>query len=112
VFKVLSNGWMPLRSAVGLEYISRKAAKFAPVNYEKAVEPIVQVIERQVWPEIPTGNTFTQGSVRYNFRVDIKKKKCIMFKPVGSSGVEPKSKSSYCCISGSSDLGLYIEHLG
>ena len=99
-----SNGWMPMRSSVGLEYIARVSVKFAPVNYEKAVEPIVQTIERNAWPDVYTGPTFTQKAARYTFGLN-RDDMAIYFTAVGD-GVLPMSKSSYCCIPVNSGMVL------
>lgn len=63
-----ANGWMPLMSARVMNHIVSITGSYAPVNYATAAKPYIEIINRNQWPSIVLGNTFTQGYKRYNFQ--------------------------------------------
>jgi hypothetical protein len=72
---------------------------YAPVNYDIAAKPHIEMINRRVWPTVVTGSTFTQGYKRYDFRYLSDSE--IGFIPTTTS---TKMKDSYCMIPTQNDM--------
>mmetsp|Transcript_2713 Transcript_2713/g.7231 ORF Transcript_2713/g.7231 Transcript_2713/m.7231 type:complete len:510 (-) Transcript_2713:16017-17546(-) len=93
IYLMESNGWVPLLSSAAMTYLVDVTGGYAPVNYEIAAKPYIEIINRRRWPTVILGNTFTQGYRRFNFRYREESK--AEFIPVTSSG---NIKENYCTI--------------
>ncbi len=93
----VEGGWYPLRSTVTLGVICQKLGLHAPVNFAKAVEPYVALVETMPWPTVVVANTFTQGRLRYGYTINMASG-VVEFVPNRIDGNPPTAKNTLCTI--------------
>lgn len=95
------SGWVKVKSILGMKTISNIGGLYAPVNFDKAVAPIVDYITHSTRiPRVIMGNTITQGSVRYAYRVTSSHIELLPATPLNACTITRgcKSKLTFCSL--------------
>jgi hypothetical protein len=80
-----------------MSMLCKKLKLYAPVNFAVAVEPFIALMETMPWLTVVAVNTFTQGRLKYRYRIDIKSG-VVDFTPNNTGDGPPAAKNTLCSI--------------